>query len=146
MGVTALKDELEFMIHRRLNQDDGRGMSQANSDASDLTFTIYVSYKETKGVNMIEIHKKSHSINNPLSLYWIEKDSKKILKEFLPLKEQLDLQIISLQTKDYSGDDILLRIHNLNPISKVKVDMNQIFNQYEISNIREKSLSLIYGN
>lgn len=72
MAMTTSPDGLEFMIHRRLGKDDGRGMAQANNDDSEFSFRMLISYgpHDRKGApNWTRIHHTSHALNNPLTTY-----------------------------------------------------------------------------
>jgi hypothetical protein len=150
MGLTSTKDELEFMVHRRLMNDDGRGMSQANDDASDLRFKLLLNYKswretEAHGINMIKIHQKSHSVNNPVTAYVTEStEFKKNL--FQPLREvDPRLQIINFGVLSQASDDFIIRIQNLSPTKSTTFKMSEIFDpMFKITSVREKSLNLIY--
>lgn len=150
MALTAYPNEVEFMIHRRLNSDDGRGMSQPNADASEFRFKLLLNYKtfkqnEAHGVNMITIHQKSHSVNNPVTAY-ITKNQNFRSNIFAPLME-IDprLQIINFQILNYATDDILIRIQNLSPTKSVEFLFSDLFDPaFKVTSIREKSLNLIY--
>lgn len=150
MAFTAYPNEIEFMIHRRLNSDDGRGMSQPNADASEFRFKILLNYKtfkpdEPKGINMITIHQKSHSVNNPVTAY-VTKNLNFRSQIFSPLND-IDprLQIINFQILNYATDDILLRIQNLSPTKTITFKIQDLFDPtFKLTSIREKSLNLIF--
>jgi alpha-mannosidase II len=72
MGLTTWNNELEFVIHRRLGKDDGRGMSQANDDFSTLVVPFFFKLKTKKGFSarsITRMHATSHTINLPFSIY-----------------------------------------------------------------------------
>jgi hypothetical protein len=155
MAFSATQDELEFMIHRRLNSDDGRGMSQANADQSTLRFKMLIQLKafgekENTGVNMIKVHQRSHSLNNPISTYIAKSQKFKTkISQFQPIGVlNPKLQIINLQMFNYASDDIVLRIQNLSPTKSTSFKISEIFDpkHFRITSVREKSLSLIFGN
>jgi hypothetical protein len=153
MGMTGIDNQIEFMIHRRLSQDDGRGMSQANDDTSELSFRTLLKYDsfsedDSHGVDMIPVLKRSFILNNPLSLYIAEMGAINFKKKsFDPIYNiNNNLQILTLQNYDYSSDDIILRIQNLSPDKPIEFNMNTLFTPslFRIHSIREKSLNTIY--
>lgn len=59
-----------------------------------------------------------------------------------------NLQVITLQVKDFASDDIVLRLHNLNPLHPIRnVDLKNgilMHDMFALDSIRQKSLSLLF--
>lgn len=147
MGATVTGNELELMVHRRLMSDDGRGMSQANNDDSSIQFSMLISYSKTNENNLwVNLHSASHSLNNPLTTYKTEQHAT-LSTSFRPLVNDLDpsLKLVSLKPRDYAGDDLVLRVHNVNHATPKRFQLDQLFPRMALGSLREKSLSLMFG-
>jgi len=173
MAVTAVDNELEFMIHRRLLSDDGRGMSQANNDDAALQFTMLMSYDSHSEFADVwpNLHAKSHILNNPITIYKSE-FSDYLTSSFKPVtfdsisnggasnhgdenNKQVTgqtstdsnfVQIISMKPRDYASDDIVIRLHNFDHTMHKQVQLSQLFNRklFQLESVRQKALSLMF--
>ncbi|KAG2372905.1 hypothetical protein C9374_013027 [Naegleria lovaniensis] len=145
MGVTAQDNEVEFLVHRRLMKDDMRGMSEANNDQSPLKFRLSVSYLiGTSNDDFVSMHKKSLLVNRQPQSYMVDGE---VLGSFNIFNKNFptNAEILSLQTRGISSDEVSIRFINLHPSKKVEINFSNLFSEgIEVSDIRERSLNLIY--
>jgi alpha-mannosidase II len=144
MGVTKVENAIQFMIHRRLQQDDGRGMAQANNDESALKGVRFLlSYQDTKqSTRFVHLARSSIDINRPISVSTMAVSKTIELVEPVSNLDE-DLEIISFQSRELYSDDVVLRIRNMNPSKAQVYHPGRTFHG-ELESIRGKSLSLAF--
>jgi alpha-mannosidase II len=144
MAVTKDRNALQFMIHRRLQRDDGRGMSQANNDDSPLYgLRFMITYQDVKqSSRFVDLARQSIDINRPISLSF-GKSGNSVESVSPVTNSKDDLEIISFQSRDLHSDDIVLRVRNLNPSKVQQYHPNNAF-RGTLESIRAKSLSLAF--
>jgi hypothetical protein len=56
------------------------------------------------------------------------------------------LHILTFNSRDYSSDDVILRIQNFSPVQDVTIDLEKLFKHDYLSfvNIRKKSLNIVF--
>ncbi|KAL0483218.1 alpha-mannosidase [Acrasis kona] len=144
MAVTKQDHSIQFLFHRRLMKDDGRGMSQGNNDESALMGVKFLmTYQDkTQSSGFVDLARASIDVQRPVSLSFAKvSDGVDVIRPVNALQQ--DLQITSFQSKDLYSDDIVLRIRNLNPTSSAVLSLSNLFNG-KLDSVRAKSLSLIH--
>lgn len=136
MASTAINNELEFLIHRRLKRDDYRGINEPNNDESSVSFRFFVGYDSPSDNVWKLAEQKSRELNFPLTALLSEKSKELSSNEFKPLVSR-DVPIISFKAKSFMSHEVILRTLNYKMIE-------HIFNpkQIEVDVNGQKSLNL----
>jgi len=144
MAVTKQDHSLQFLFHRRLMKDDGRGMSQGNNDDSTLFGVKFlVTYVDNrKGSRFVDLARASVQIQRPVSLSYAKiAEGVDVIRPMRLASE--DLQVSTFQSKDLYSDDIVMRVRNMHPTSPFVFDLASVFNG-RLDSVRAKSLSLMH--
>eukprot|EP00474_Spongospora_subterranea_P010186 CRZ10644.1 hypothetical protein [Spongospora subterranea] len=157
-GVTSQNSGvLEFMVHRSLNQDDGRGLAQPINDRSRAQITMRLFFESSQSARAEASHRKQMiTIDHPsILLYPVSADRLtseqwrariqdiKVLSNNPPN----NINILSMMVRDSTTDEVVLRLENLAESNEVaiptKVSLQNLFLD-EVGKVRETSLSTVY--
>jgi len=162
MGVTVSAPStsptghLGFMVHRRLLKDDGRGMSEGNNDESSLVVNFLLSYDSVEGVHegkFLEFHRMSHSWNHPVIGFAAKTDrgQQGVVHRQISLLNQKNpnmkhVELISMDQRGTSSNEVVVRLHNLHATKAVKVNLANLFDSRYVSlvSVTETTLNLAY--
>jgi len=115
--------QIEFMVHRQLNQDDGRGLSEAVRDASRPEVRLWFKLgPPNEAKSMFELQQLR--LNNPLHVLFTADPENAgtdgdlgppILPRFAPLRVELPpyIHIMSFLVRDGTTDEVILRLRSL---------------------------------
>jgi len=147
---------LEIMLHRNLQQDDGRGLSERVDDTTTIIFPHWI-LLDTISVSEYYRKKLSLMLQHPLRMVFDESNIEysewrsKFQTSFHPLEQDFptNVHLLSFQARDEASDDILLRIQHIgeannSPQIPESLDICRIFSKYGISGIMKVSLNGIY--
>ena len=171
-AVTSLNDGvLEFMVHRSLAQDDGRGLAQPVNDQSRAIISMHLQFEATKSARESEAHFRRVAIelDTPLQLLYgdcrVNDASTKLTvnswkRVFVDAPYVLlqpafspDLHLLTLAVKSTNTDEVVMRLQNLLNRStrsdgRVVLELDKIFDEDDairVSDMRETTLSAVYG-
>lgn len=141
---------IEFMVHRQLNQDDGRGLSEAVRDASRPEVRLWFKLgPSNEGKSMFELQQLRQ--NNPLHVLFsansestLGGDDMPTLNFFSPMRVELPpyIHVMSFLVRDGTTDDVVLRLRSLsNSAQTFTLPANGDGDQRFFSNLNIERLS-----
>lgn len=157
---------VEFLVHRNLLQDDGRGLSQPNQDGSRIRVNFFLLF-ETKedGIDPLKLRRMLVDLNHPTQFMTGEYISKNIDPEKSIVCESSlkcqssmleensvgdNVHLVTLQVNSGMSDDVHMIFQNLEKKSFKKVDVDDFisFSRSGVSldALRESTLTGHYGN
>lgn len=161
MGVTSPSNGvLEVMLHRSLERDDGRGLSEGVRDTSTVPIKHWIMLQDTPVASKWRPRSQLF-LEHPLRTVFSYDESDQIdtwLSKYYaiysPLNEELpsDVHLLSLKSRNFVSNDIVTRFLHLPVASssglvipetrQTSVNLNEFFSTYDISRIRKTSLTL----
>jgi alpha-mannosidase II len=161
-GSSPAVGSVEFMVHRHLLQDDGRGLAQAVQDGSRIRvkFSLLLeTSSQTVGISSSRwfAYLNNHAVSilgglaasSSTDIAKCEDDlvcSRSFLHpDFATLE---DLHITALQPTSSLSDDIHIIVQNLNAVESISFDLASLLSSdlILVDTIRETSLTGVYGN
>lgn len=156
-GVTSdTRGRLEMALHRRLEQDDGRGLAEAVQDDTRIMQPHWILYTDIEENNRRR-HQLSLMLEHPLRMsvastsLTFDDWAQKYNGIFTPLTAPLppNLHLFSLRSRDSTSDEVVLRFNHLfesmeheTLSTPATVDLQALFATLDLSALRQVSLSL----
>lgn len=122
--------EFELMLHRQLNQDDGRGLSEAVRDGSRPQITLWFSLSDAERDQ--EANLQALRLNNPVHVLLdagaggtadaASTTAAKPKPLFAPLTAEMpaNVHIMTLAVRDSSSDETLLRLQHIDSLAPAR--------------------------
>lgn len=172
-GSAQTQGALELMIHRQLNQDDGRGLSQPNNDGSTIAVRYGVVYCSSADAQRLT-RRVALLLNNPVEIRevladaaavpagsassdpaaWVKSYASRYRARFSALQATLpdQVHILSLSPRDLHSPDATLRLHHIHEshegasAASTAVNLGSILSQHTASAVRRRRASLVMGS
>jgi len=157
MGTSSQKvGAIEHMLHRNLNQDDGRGLGEPNNDNSRVRVSVYLMVQPPLTSVRLARRLALSLQHYPRMMYGVATEGQKKWSNiynpiYSPLISQLptNTHLVSLKARDAVTDDIVLRFAHIFETSQhasfskqVTLNWDRLFQNWEVSSKRERSLAL----
>eukprot|EP01105_Mastigella_eilhardi_P014170 TRINITY_DN3223_c0_g1_i2.p1 TRINITY_DN3223_c0_g1~~TRINITY_DN3223_c0_g1_i2.p1 ORF type:complete len:702 (-),score=183.93 TRINITY_DN3223_c0_g1_i2:105-2210(-) len=150
MGFGSTKDRsIEYMMHRNLRNDDGRGMGEGNNDNDLGEVRVWMTVGDRADLGLTA-KRLSLFLNNPLELYLHgpvpRPDAFALRRPFAPLSAPLprDVHLLSLKPHGSSddGSSALLRLQHIDAAGVPSVvHIGSLFADAEVVHIQRRTLS-----
>jgi len=148
--------EVEFMVHRSLNQDDGRGLGQGVVDTSRVEVPLWLAADKPSQSpdDTLFFRRISLRMNNPVQMVYgapggaagvsassddntVQGYQAKFLTVYQPLGQALssasseglppDVHLLTLAARDSISDDVILRLQSLVPSTNWQLPVSSLF-------------------
>eukprot|EP01132_Coremiostelium_polycephalum_P000649 gene649-803_t len=147
--------ELEFMVHRNLQQDDWKGLSWPNRDNARTDGSFYLNYDKIEYFAPMQRKFSLHLENNPSFVIYRTKNIEKYISNYelsySPMKFDFPDNLHLLSLKYYQNlNEIGFRVLHLLPSGldsslavPQSIDPQFIFNNYKIDSIKETGMTFM---
>jgi hypothetical protein len=132
------------MVHRRLLEDDNRGVGQALDDPHEVTPRFFLLGANPN--NSSALHRRlANVIQYPMQPFFLPLNGSVTINpnssRFAPLTNDLpyNIRIISLKQRDQSSNEVIMRLMNIFEVGEntlyshpVQLDLNTLFAGYTL--------------
>ena len=162
-GATSLDPgDLEFMLHRHLLKDDGRGLAQPNQDSSVIDTRMALMLAPTaQSLRLRARGALAHSHPPTVFLAYVSQDKNKWTSDYRTSASLLaadglphNVHLLSVEARDGNADDVAFRLMNIDEVPEtapamsgraVQFGLHDALDHYSVSDVRERKLSLHLG-
>eukprot|EP01132_Coremiostelium_polycephalum_P008521 gene8521-10475_t len=157
-GCASLDNgQIEFMLHRRTLQDDGRGVGEPLNETTQIITTSKLIFHDIQSAAQSHYRPLAQAVSNPyFPMFTTTSKSANVWSGmytgvYSPLQFNLPtgLKIQSLQWLDDESDNILLRLQNIYQVDGqdnedpqvIQVDIGSMFSYFNITSVTEMNLT-----
>jgi hypothetical protein len=143
---------LEFVIHRWLKKDDGRGLGEGVHDGSRVNLPFWI--MPGGDTESSRFRRRSLQMNFPVEVYGTngvpypaKEWQARFESSFSGMTAALDdeVHLLSLYARDLASDDVVLRLEQLSQTDKNQGISRDLFKGLRLQGIRPVKLSLMSG-
>ena len=139
------------MLHRRLHMDDHRGVGQALDDSHEVSPRFFLI--SDNPTNSSTLHRRlANVVQYPLENFFLTTSNGNVTlpSKWAPLVQDLpyNIRMITLKQRDGASNVVIMRLMNIfesseNPLyaQPTQVNLNTIFQDYNVMNVEERTLT-----
>ncbi|SPQ93940.1 Alpha-mannosidase [Plasmodiophora brassicae] len=148
-GVTGGHGRLEFMLHRNLAQDDGRGLGQPIIDQTPAIVTMRIVVESTGSfVFPADQHRRQAFACDTPPVVLVGNVAMRPVR-LLDMVLPAHMHLLSLMVNDAAGREVVVRLENLRDADQdTQATLLQVHNLFQdhagLTNMRETTLTTVY--
>lgn len=156
-AVSVLDNKYQIMLHRRLQRDDGRGMSEGNRDDTHFRSSFFFAFDSPSMDSnneepFVDMQRKSVLQNRPIFSFFtsipeLYADFYSFINDDILFSKNFEIVSLEYPTAfdhtKFGKHEVLLRIRNLHYSEKSYLDLHSLLPN-DVIDIQEKSLNDFY--